>query len=209
MVMVSVMTSIGLDAWTPVWKLIMVKFVKGLFTNCSRPISYWTCLFVYLLLCSLLCVFLRKTFICVLYLPLHVPPFISLCYRVNCGLRHLSTYIHCVWTVCMLIPIFLTFLLGPVYTGHFMRFWSGSYPIIKRPKCKCSLKCFRGGFESDRSNHFRRWSGMHSWWNWTSVNASGCWNHICRFYSSQNVKIINVWEHVIGYMTCYNQIWQC
>ncbi len=37
--------------------------------------------------------------------------------------------------------------------------------------------------------------------NWTCVKASGCWIHICEFYSSQNVKIINVWDRVIGYMT--------
>ncbi len=37
--------------------------------------------------------------------------------------------------------------------------------------------------------------------NWTCVNASGCWNHICEFYSSQNVKIINMRDRVIGYMT--------
>ncbi len=36
--------------------------------------------------------------------------------------------------------------------------------------------------------NFRRWSRPHTRWNWTCVNASGCWNHICKFYSSQNVK---------------------
>ncbi len=67
-------------------------------------------------------------------------------------------------------------------------------------------KRFREGFKSDRLNHLI--SGMHSWRNWTSVNASACWNHICKFYSSQYVKKKNVWEHFIGYMTCNSQIWQ-
>jgi len=32
--------------------------------------------------------------------------------------------------------------------------------------CKCPPKRIRDGFESDRSNHFRRWSGLHSRRNW-------------------------------------------
>ncbi len=79
-----------------------------------------------------------------------------------------------------------------------MRFvWSDSYPIVKRPGSKCPPKRIQDGYKSDRSKHFRRWSGPHSRWNWTSVNASGC----CKYYSSQNVKIMNVWERVISYMT--------
>ncbi len=46
-------------------------------------------------------------------------------------------------------------------------------------RCKCPPKRIRDRYKSDRSNHFRRWSGLHSRRNWTSVNASGCWNHKC------------------------------
>ncbi len=37
-------------------------------------------------------------------------------------------------------------------------------------------------------NPIAQTTGPHSRQNWTCVNASGCWNHICKFYSSQNVK---------------------
>ncbi len=67
-------------------------------------------------------------------------------------------------------------------------------------------KRFRDGFKSDLSKPLM--SETHSRRNWTGVNASAFWNHICTFYSSQNVKKTNVWERVIGYMTCNSQIWQ-
>lgn len=39
--------------------------------------------------------------------------------------------------------------------------------------------------KSDHSNHFGRWFGTHSSENRTSVNVSGCWNRICKSFSSQ------------------------
>lgn len=128
MVLVSVMSFIVPDAWNPVWKLTMVKFVKGLSTNCSKPISYWTCLFIFCMF-----FFARHSFVCYTYhfmshhLSVFVIELIMDCAIFVFGLSE-----------CWSLPIFLTFLLGPVYTGHFMHFWSGSYPNIKRPKCKCS-----------------------------------------------------------------------
>ncbi len=74
---------------------------------------------------------------------------------------------------------------------HFV--WSDSYPIVKRP----GVNALRHTFAQTTSGG----SLMHSRWNWTSVNVSDYWNHICKSYSSQNVKIINVWERVIGYIT--------
>jgi len=61
---------------------------------------------------------------------------------------------------------------------------------------------------SDHSNHIRSKSWPHSRQNWTCVNASGCWNHICKLILPKMLKI-NVWERVIGHMSCYfSQIWR-
>ncbi len=70
---------------------------------------------------------------------------------------------------------------------HFL-LWD-RYPIVKT---KCPLKCFGDAFKSDLSNHFRRWSGLHSRQNWTICICICIWlffKTICKFYSSQNVKI--------------------
>ncbi len=45
-------------------------------------------------------------------------------------------------------------------------------------RCKCPPKRIRDGYKSDRSNHFRRWSGPHSRRNWTSVNGNILTNQI-------------------------------
>ncbi len=81
--------------------------------------------------------------------------------------------------------------MGLFTPGHLMRFFPiGKLSDPEKTRCKCSPKRIRDGYKSDRSNHFRRWSVPHSRWNWTSVNASGCWNHICKFYSSQIITFL-------------------
>ncbi len=65
---------------------------------------------------------------------------------------------------------------GLFTSGHFMcLLWLDSYPIVKRP----GVNAFQNTFETD----------FNSRWNCRIVNAFSCWNYICKFYSSQNIKI--------------------
>ncbi len=77
--------------------------------------------------------------------------------------------------------------LGLFTPGNLMCFlWSDSYPIVKRP----GVNALWNTFEMDINTIAQTTSGggLGHILDKTSVHASGCWNHICKYYSSQNVK---------------------
>lgn len=86
------------------------------------------------------------------------------------GKSHILTFTE----KCNKMVVWIKGLFTP---GHFMQ--SDSYQIVKRWGINALW---------NHSNHFRRWFEMLSRWNRTSVNAFGCWSHICNFYSYQNGK---------------------
>ncbi len=77
--------------------------------------------------------------------------------------------------------------------------WTGCYLII----VKRLVLRIRNALETDlnltaQTTHSRR--------NWTSLDASACWNHICTFYSSQNVTkqmcenmLYAIWHVIVRY----------
>ncbi len=80
---------------------------------------------------------------------------------------------------------------------HMSGSWSSG--VFDISECLCSVNAAPHehiGLKSNRSKHFRRWSGIHSGQNWTSVNASGC----CLFSSSLK-RAMKEWSMSITYRT--------
>ncbi len=92
-------------------------------------------------------------------------------------------------------------LSGPVYlvTSCVFSGWTGCYlMIVKRLVLR-----IRNALETDLNLTAQT---THSRWNWTSLDASACWNHICTFYSSQNVTkqtcenmLYAIWHIIVRY----------